>query len=445
MIFTLICICNAIITNRISKAILIFYLAYYGVCLGISSINPYGLDEVTDTVYLIQFTGLIMFTGGFLLCGEMKGNNILITTPKIQFNLDKYKTAVAFLLVLILILIYYLTKYYSIIETLGGADARMERFTQGGLLANAKEILFFSYVVYPVLIFCMVIIAVSVINTNRLNLIFYLSLIYVSLYTLIGSGREMMFVLLIFIILVKRISAIIKVEKDDLAKDNNQNHNALKKRSKFILLSLLLVAPLFLMNYVTMTRRNEYDTTFESLQSGLTVLIKQAIIGFTGPFRAFEFALTNNYVGNTGLFFGRATFAGLDDIMANLLACVGVRYDSANSIVGNLLQNNIITIGSDVNFNFAYTHLMIFYFDFGLLGVVLFSFLFGYFVRKCINYFQNNPNFFSLSIVMFLFYAMLFSVFKWTLQSTGATLFLIIAYYFSMRQSSYAGQRQSLQ
>lgn len=447
-IFTLICIAKMTIANGISKTVLISYLVYCGIWFGVSSMNPYDLYAVSDSVYFMQFSGIIMFALGFTFCGEMKTKNNLTTMNMIQLNLDKYKAVPVVLFPLVLLLAYYLIKYYSLVGIYGGNEARIARFTAGGLFNSEVEALFFNYVIYPVEICCMVIIADSIVAHKRFTITFYLSLVYIILYTLIGSGREMMIILPIFMILLRKIYIIRGSARADLAKDNMQNVNAVKSKSKFILLILIFI-PIFalvafIMIYLTMVRLDNNEINYENMQSGFDELCRQFVIYFVGPFRAFELALNNNYLETSGYLLGRATFAGIDDLIGVLLICFGIKYNSANSIIASLLQENQINIGTNVDFNFAYTNLMIYYFDFGMLGIVLFSFLFGYFVRKSINYFQNNPNFFSLTIVLFLFYAMLFSAFKWSLQSSAAVILIAGAYYFSRRNTHLAAGKTTM-
>lgn len=430
----LILIARIKIVNRISKAILTFYLIYCGIWFLISSMNPYGLYNVSNSVYFIQFLGILLFAVGFLFCGGMKTNNNLMFNKEDPFNIERYKSFPIILITLVLILTFYLIKYYSIIAiSVSIGDARMERFMIGELFSTWMELFFFNFVISVIATFCLVLIANSIINEKRFNLTFYLSIIYVFIYSLIGSGRGIIIDMFIFIILAYKINLEIKYEKTDLI---IKRVKLFKKIIKFILISLFCVIAILALSYMTALRLNFTEINYDNLLYGFNKLIEATVVYFVGPFRAFEIALNNNYIGTTGFLLGRGTFAGIDELLGLPLLYWGINYNYANNIIGSILQNNFINIGPDQFFNYAYTHLMIYYFDFGISGIILFSFLFGYFVRKCINYFQNNPNFFSLAIILFLLKAMVVSVFSWALQSPAAIIYLVSAYYFSQKCKS---------
>lgn len=437
LILILIIISRNIISNKISKYILTFYLIYCGVWFGISSLNPYGLYEVSDLVYFIQFLGILMFVIGFLYCGRIQTQNNLMIKNEVRFNLDSYKSIPFVLFILILILVYYLMRYYSIVAVAENAgDARMERFIKGELFRSSIEIYFYNYIICSIAIFCYVIILNSIIIEKRFNITFYLSIIYIFIYSLLGSGRGPLIDLFIMLILAKKINAIIGAKTNNSINYNNQNYNAENKSFNFARVFLILVLVIFCLSYMTALRMNLTEINYGNLQLGFLEFLKQSVVYFIGPFRSFNFALNHNYLGTSGLLLGRGTFGGIDELFGRLVSLFGINYNYSSAIIGDLLQKKFITIGSETTFNFAYTHLMIFYFDFGIFGVILLSFLFGYFVRRIINYFHIHPNFFSLAIILLIFDVLVLSIFKWTLQAPDSLIFLIIAYHFSKKNNT---------
>lgn len=422
--FFLILIARELIKDKISKFIISTYLLFYGFWFLISTLNPFGLYNVSDLVYLIQFLGVFLFFLGFVMCGGVKGENSLMTNFTVRFELDRYKAIKLLLLVSVLIVFHYLTKFNLIVELYGNAgDARMSRFEKGDLFGSTIELLVFNYLSFPIAVYCMAIIAYMSIIKHRYSVIFFLACAYISIYTLIGSGRENIFILITMLILTSAINSIINRRRLKFLKQKNKS----KTVKKILIISLVSLFCVFVLSYLTALRQIGTEMSFENLTLGFFDILKNGVVYFVGPFRAFEIALRNNYIEKTGLLFGAGTFGGVEELLGYPLIYFGANFNLASNVIGNLLQNTTISIGPDTLFNFAYTNLLIYYLDFGIFGVILFSFLFGLLVRKCINHFQENPNFFSFTIVLYLFYAILFSVFKWPFQSAASIILFLSA------------------
>ena len=63
----------------------------------------------------------------------------------------------------------------------------------------------------------------------------------------------------------------------------------------------------------------------------------------TGPFRALDYALDQNYLDKTDLLWGRSTFAGVDALVKIVIHFLGGSYTSAGEITtmfGILLIND---------------------------------------------------------------------------------------------------------
>jgi hypothetical protein len=75
-------------------------------------------------------------------------------------------------------------------------------------------------------------------------------------------------------------------------------------------------------------------------------------------------------------------------------------------------------------------------FDLGILGVIIFPFIYGFIVRKAIFTYNNMPNKLNLTVFVFLFITMLNSIFKWGLQSPASNIVIIICCLWSRKQKN---------
>jgi hypothetical protein len=190
----------------------------------------------------------------------------------------------------------------------------------------------------------------------------------------------------------------------------------------FVVIALIIVG---YSTWLTVTRLGLTQLNMANMKIGFNVLFEQFFIYFTGPFRALDYGIRNYDIG---LLFGRGTFAGIDELINLAFSIIGVTYRSSSGIIGDLLQANEISIGDGYLFRFAYTNVMIFYFDFGVAGSVIFPSLYGFFVRKAVNLYEKAPSIPTLIIMTYLFVTMIYSVFKWGLQSPSSLVVLVASY-----------------
>src|SRR5690606_5495689 len=150
--------------------------------------------------------------------------------------------------------------------------------------------------------------------------------------------------------------------------------------------------------WLTAFRFGYIDFDFESVSYGIDELLKQFIVYFNGPFRALEYGINNQALAQPYLY-GQATLAGINELLHAFLHILGIEIQNVNYLLGDHLQHQSILVGNDIFFNYAYTHLMIFYFDLGIYGVIAFSFIFGFFARKSIFEFNKYPSIATLVVL----------------------------------------------
>ena len=422
------------VSDKLSKVFIYLYLLWWFMWLFISALDVYGLFTVSAETYLIIFMSLFLFLIGFLF-GKSQKNVAQSEVTKINsINIRRNVLLNIILSFAFVILAYYFIRYLSLSQTIPTAELRMLRFSVGPLFSSTKLLLFFNFFIEAIIFFLYAIISYQIIHRDMKNYTFVIALASLVMYAAIGSGRFPIIYLLMALVLMFFIG---RITVDEKASDTVDDLKHLQARKTSILILLLVMPQLMIYAaYLTAFRLGEYTFNFESIIIGMNELLRQFIIYFTGSFRALDYGLAN-LTSEVPLLFGQGTFAGVNEILHAVLHILGIEIQNTNYLIGEYLQNRSILIGVNIFHNYAYTSIMIFFFDFGIFGAILFSFLFGFFARKVIFTFNNKPTVPSLVLVVFIFQGMIFSVFNWVFQSPAAVITIsicIIWQYFSKKE-----------
>ena len=137
--------------------------------------------------------------------------------------------------------------------------------------------------------------------------------------------------------------------------------------------------------------------------------------------------VVNNGLGENfpDKFYGRATLAGLEEIVLYPIKFLGAEINSFNNIITDFTQNSV-PVGSETPyFNAFYTCVTFFYIDGGILGVIIFASMHGLLIGYGINLYLKKKNISSLILLNFLAINLFSSIYRWPYQN-GSTTFLVI-------------------
>lgn len=435
---TMIIISRLLINDKLSKTIIMMYLIWWGIWLGLSTFNFYDLFSVQTSIYLLLILNVVMFCIGFLFCGALRPKN-KINIKCINEKVTKHSGFLKLLILVVFILLYYYLRYKNVVNSGISSNNRMERFSVGNVFSSGKEILAFNYFIEPFTYAATIILAYMVIYNEYKNITFILLSLCIFLYAGIGSGRGPIIGILIamaLIFFIKIIDSGKKMNIDNLINKVGKTKK-IRLRNIFFMVSIALIIFVY-SAWLTAARLGYKELSMNAIQIGWNEFFKQSVVYFTGPFRALDYGL-KVYPQRVGYLFGRGTFAGIDEIINMALKMIGISYTSANGIIGGMLQNNQILVGYKQSFNYAYTSVMIHYFDLGVLGVIIFPFIYGFFVRKAVFLYERKPILPTLVIIVFLFNTMINSVFSWGLQSPSSNIVLIGCYiWYKVKYKNYA-------
>lgn len=416
-----------VIKDKLSRVIILLFLLWWTIWLGLSTFNFYELFSVSNTTYYLLLLNVMMISFGFFVSGAFK-NKRQDCSKHISSNDYKRLGFLILLTIMLFILFYYYFKYMNIVSSGISSNIRMERFTVGNLFSSGPEIIFFNFFVESFMSAAIVVLAYMIIFGEIKNITFALLAASVFVYSGIGSGRGLAMTVLYDMILIFFIRVIDSNKPVNLDRFLQKVGKTKKIRFRNILFSVFAAVLVFINGaWLTALRMGYKEFSFETVKIGWEEFFRQGIVYYTGPFRALEYGL-KVYPEKVGYLYGRGTFAGIDEIISMGFKVLGINYTSANGIIAGLLQNNQIQIGYNHYFNYAYTNVMIHYFDLGVLGVIFFSFFYGFFVRKAVFLYERKPELPTLIIMVFLFATMLGSVFSWKLQSPSAVIVIVGCY-----------------
>ncbi|MCX6232338.1 MAG: O-antigen ligase [Bacteroidetes bacterium] len=438
IVIILILISKKSASSKLAFILITIYILWYGFWLCISTFNLYNLKEVSDKVYLYQLLGMGMLVIGFLIHPNTNMRNKVNNVNR-SINLE-FEKSNGFKLFFIISLIYAFPVFmtFRTLILIGESNVRTMYFYDNKALIFGHRYLglIWGWIGSPLFYLLMLLICIRIINNKYLNLRTLLYTLFVVFYGFVGAGRQN------YITFIEMLCFVYFINlKTNLFKINNYSIlKSILRKPKFLIKLLFLFSIIFLsLGYITSIRLGNNDFTFENSLDGLNIFFEQIVAYNIGPFRAFDYALSNNYIEKIGQLYGRGTFAAVDNLIYTIFAYLRIElYVPANHIIGSVLQNDLIDIGGNFkNFNYAYTQFMIFYLDFGVFGIAIISILQGYFYRKIVNYFLFNTNFFSLLLLLFFSLSLMGSNFAYGLQPQESITFILGLLYFSKKYKGY--------
>lgn len=401
---------------------LTFFVAFWTIWILISLTNPFGVYEVSDKTYLIIWLNMICFSIGYLLIKVPKKTNKGDENIQLKENIIKFLESKRVLLIQIIVLVtllYYLQRYNALLNSMSVYDARMIVYQFGLLFKSPIETIYYNYFIKAILHISIIATLINFIIYGRKNITFFLSIINVVLFSLIGNGRMIYFVVLIYAILIIGFKYLLS---------SNRQVISVKRVSVYV---LALFGIVFIMNYITMKRLVGSVSFFNVL---FEESIRSLILYFTGGFRALDLFLTSGLSEQVGPLLGRASFSGLDVIVHRGLHTIYPYplYDSANAILS--FTHDRIYIGENVTFNAFYTGILNFYADFGIFGVLIFPTILGLITAWLYKINLVKPNLFNFAILIFITQITITYIYSWNFEQEFTWIVILILVYLANKK-----------
>lgn len=393
------------------------------ILLLLSSLNLLGLYKVSNYTYFIIILSTISFLISFSILSKkyIKENE---SKYDINIFLDKFlksKIVHAIVIINLILVVFYKIKYNIVIQDLSQPEIRLARFDK--LFDNAFETLFFNYIITGIIYLLSNLLAILIVNKRIKNILFFLITANIIIYSLIGYGRMVYFNIAIYVF----INILLK---NDLKKFLNIK-TAIKTLSVFIIIFVIFTGLLF-----ARSESNKLTTT-ENLQRTLKSQCEQVIEYSVGGFRLLDNFIKNGFDEFTTYTFGRATFAGLEEIVLYPIKATGIEINSFNNIISKYTQKEILIGENNSYFNAYYTCIMNFYLDFGIIGVIVFPIMHSILIIYGLKNYYKHKNIYSLLLLNYVLLNLFFSIIRWNYQSGTSTFILLILIFANILSNIY--------
>lgn len=395
--------------DQISKYFLIAFQTIWFMVLWVSMIRPYGLFKPSDYTYLLLCLNVLSFTIGFYSIRIKNHNNYNIESNKLRNSIIRIlnnKLFIAYLLGLMAYEIYLLTKFFEKLAVASSLAALRHDFFYDNFYGESfnfmNRIFLFPtfYIALPLFIFCLL--------YYRKPITIILA-VFLLIYCNLGGGRfdyiTIFYTLFFFIFCLQKISW--------------------KKIRLIISLGILLF---LILSAITASRLSTVskDASYkEMIVSGADDTLEGFITYTCGASVALDYAIDKDYVSKIGGYqFGKVTASGLLQLINIFTKRIGLTIDEPMTRLLKYKQETYIPVANDRTFNALYTAILFFYLDFGILGVIIIPFFFGFLCRVLIRKFYIYQNVSLLSLLNFAFITAMMS----TTDLRGFSLFQSILF-----------------
>ena len=393
----------------------------------VSLYNPYKLFNVSGYAYFVLFLGFGSFFLGYAInrtyitkyhIRVLDGQNLLTFLKK------NYLFWGVFFMAFGTILYMAITQWRLILFQGGLGNLKLDFFE---LVFNNNSALYFFYqiVIFPLFHLSSILFAYLLLNKGDKKYIACF-LIYAIVFSFVGGKRGYFAIIFEYYVIA---FVVTKVSQ------GAGLWGLLKSSYKLILLAVFVFIAAAFMTSLS----GGIDGGSEKLKESGAENAKNLIVYNVGAFRALDYALNNDYLDKAGGYqLGRATLGGAVDYYgAGILSRLGLPIQPVRANTMNLLQNNYIYVGQETKFNYVYTAFMYFFFDLGIIGVILFSFLFGWFVRYSMRLYAADRTIGSLGLICFLFLSSIQLMGSWFNISLAAQPALFLFYYIRKKELKY--------
>lgn len=416
------------IHDRISRLLILIYVIYWCLSLLVTRINFMNFYVVHDDTYWILLAHVITFVCGYILIRPYsfllyKGKELRVykgkglrATISIVLNNWLFKFLFSFCLIFILYSIFKareLLYFYTFSEV--KHDFIELVLGDSGLLA-----VIYNFIVWPMFHFSLAIMSYMLFFDFRWKCIALLFL-YIVCCAILTGGRNQFMTIGYYIMSMWILSTYI----------SSRNKGFYSKYVFSTKLKLLiLVGAFFLltsMTIISIFRAHEDKVNKELFINALNDLGNRFVTYSSGPIVAFDISVHNNSFYKKK-YYGMATFSGTFRYIGLLAKHLGIttNLEEANKSTARVLQENKIYISSDHLWNYAYTSCVYYFYDFGLLGVLIFPFLLGLIVRRIICIVYIKYNIFIISLFLFICFCMYMSVFSGILHKIQTVFYIVL-------------------
>lgn len=385
--------------HKRQKRIIGAFNLFWCIALGISFFTFNGRYAISTEAYFCIILSVLSFNFGFKYSKENKFSNKEISNSANYFINSKLINTI-----IILSTFYIFSLFFTYIDALAvasAADLRTDFFDEENNLYGPLFLFLNTWLLKPISILLMPLFPMALIQKKYGQAVLYIS--YLLVYNSLGGGRFgytqiawSLYLVCICLYQVVKIKLSIR--------------NALIAFVVFLgFYGLIALTTASRMANFDINRIN-YDEVLKETNTQLSAYV-------SGPIAAFSYAIDNNYVKEMGGYqYGKLTLGAFDQVADIAFRKIGVGYERAIPKLATIKQDSKIEINEDFPmWNALYTSNLFFYLDFGIVGVLVFPFIFARLFSKSLSLMQHKQNVMSLVLVNYVFVNCMHSVFDFRL------------------------------
>ena len=417
LLFSLICIRR--MNNIISKLFLGSFVGYWCASLMISLFNPFGLYKVSTYAYLLLLLNVLFFVLGFISVKQKNYSKIGSASMELDMKIasvvnNKYFVLLLLFAACLCVKIY--SDYAALFELQG---KRTDSMTEVIIVAGSFVTLLYSFFLSPFFYIVLPIFVLSLFFCRKWHIILIM-LVYIISYSMIGGRRNTFLTIIMAFFFVYMLRNMIS------------RRNIVFPKYVYLIMFVTVVLMYVMMCFVTATMIGRYqEWNLEAFLYGMDAINETFVAYSTLPFRLFDYAIHNHYYEMIGETYGLATFSSLYKYLSELISVFGVNMPPLGEKITTYLQDTVILTGVDRVSNYSYTNALFFYLDFKLPGIIIFSFLFGFFIHYIIQKVIKHLSISSVCLLFYLYFVVLHTVFTWHFLKVYSWLLVIMLMYMA--------------
>lgn len=358
---------------------IIFYLIIWLLMLFSSILGLFNLVDTSNETYSLIFISLMSSVIGYFFAKTIKLP--LRKTSSRKSKIFNYNLLYAIELIIIVIFIF---RFITVVNMLiDGASLSFIRSNYSELfLSNRLVALLDEYLIGPFIYLLPTISIINFFSDKRKNLLLYGTLILIILYSLTNGGR---FILYYFI--VQFIVMYLHTRK-------RTNRVKVKSFNIFILGAIIVF-------FVFLSQLRGIDSLFKSLYFYLSGSL---------PNLDYRLSVLDNLNYKS---YGFAFFSGFFRIIFIFLGYLGFNFHFYDNFILTINVEDFILIAPSVHYNAFVTPLFYFYSDGGIIGVIIFSIIYGFVISTIFKMFKQRNNIFINIVYLLLIINIFTTMVRW--------------------------------
>lgn len=402
------------VLDSLSKGLITVYIVEWWYSIYVSRLQLWGMRPIDEGVTWLLILHVVTFLLGFMFIANRNKSIVSsqTTVNTIEANIKHFLSNKWFIVVLLISTVYVLGKFaifYQQVVLLNAIGDLRDSYYSGDMYGNEFELVQ-AFLLSPMDIICAVLWAYSLFRHR--NWVFLVMTVFLFANNSLVGGR-VGYLIIGFMLPLIMILLGIRIRKYLPA------------------LTGLLIVVYLIISFITAARfGGSGELSFDNIvNNGVEETNKQIVTYSVGPVAAFNVSLDQDFARQLGGYKNGAivgaSFVHLTYIIMNKL---GKPFRQPFLDYSERIQDEYINIGSG-QWNALYTSVNVYYLDSGIIGVILYPFLFGFLFCLIIKLLLKTQSIWHFFLLGFMCRMVFFSICNYGFTS-GFTLIMVLAFYF---------------